>query len=870
MGISSCIKLFATILTLLLFTIGVMVFQAFGIQNDIATSENHRYRSLLLAGELFQSSEDLTRMARMYVTTGNPVYKRHYFEILDIREGVKPRPQNYTSTYWHFVTVGEDVVIEQGKAISLLAMMQNTGFSGQEIALMREAKVNSDRLIKLETKAFATLDESYDRQNSFIGYGVSEREHAIQLLFGEQYISEKTKIMKPIQQFNDLLNARTQSQLSNEFARLYRQIVGIMLLIIIALIIVMIAIFYTRRAILRPLVQLRNQAIHIAHGDYTARYHIDTENEFAELGMTFNSMAEAIDQDITKRKLTEESMRQATMVYENSSEAMMVTNADNIIISVNPAFTDVTGYTPDEIVGKSPDILYIHPQDESFFPEMQATLKSTGRWKGELTCRRKNGEIYIEWRRMNAIRSENGSIHRWVTLFSDITQKKKSDESIWEQTNFDSLTRLPNRHMFHSRLEQEIKKANRSRLSIALILLDLDHFKEINDTYGHSVGDLLLKEAARRLSSCVREVDTVARLGGDEFAVILGELNNTISVSRIVRNILNNMAEPFQLRNIVIHISASIGITFYPRDTTDMEELVRNGDQAMYAAKKQGRNYFSYFTPSLQEAAQTRMRLSSDLRGAVVGNQFQVHYQPIVKLATGVIHKAEALLRWNHPKLGLINPIDFIAIAEETRMIVDIGDWMFRTAVQQANHWRRLYCADFQISINTSPVQFHRDVNLHKTWPSFLRNQELPGQSVTIEITEGMLMDTRPAITAKLVAFRNAGIQVSIDDFGTGYSSLGYLKKFNVDYLKIDRSFVQNLGPDSEDLALCEAIIVMAHKLGIKVVAEGIETKKQHDLLVLAGCDFGQGNLFSKPVPADEFEKLIEHTLCAIEPHRKT
>ena len=415
--------------------------------------------------------------------------------------------------------------------------------------------------------------------------------------------------------------------------------------------------------------------------------------------------------------------------------------------------------------------------------------------------------------------------------------------------------------MFHNRLEQEIKKANRSGSSIALLLLDLDHFKEVNDTYGHKVGDLLLKEAAWRLSSCVRGIDTVARLGGDEFTVILGGLNNTISINRVVRDILHKMAEPFRLGDEVAYVSASIGVTFYPQDAAEVEALVRNGDQAMYAAKNQGRNCFSYFTRTLQEAAQIRMRLASDLRSALTGNQFQLHYQPIVELATGVIHKAEALLRWHHPKLGLVNPADFISIAEETRMIVDIGDWVFRTAAQQTKVWRASHCAQFQISINTSPVQFRKGVDLHKTWLGFLQELELPGQSLVIEITEGLLMDASPDVTSKLLTFRNAGIQISMDDFGTGYSSLGYLKKFDIDHLKIDQSFVQSLAPDSNDLALCEAIIVMAHKLGISVIAEGIETMEQRHLLSLAECDYGQGNLFSKPVSADEFEKLMDERL---------
>ncbi|ARO87691.1 hypothetical protein EBAPG3_007840 [Nitrosospira lacus] len=859
MKISFFIKFFTTILMLLFLAIGTMVYQAFGIQNDIVLSENHRHHSLLLAGQLFQSSEDLTRMARTYVTTGNPAYKQYFFEILDIREGVKPRPQNYSATYWHLRAAGKNSISGHGKAVPLLEMMDSEGFSEEEIALMQEAKANSDELTKLEKQAIAALSGLYDDgRGNLTVHGAPDREFAIGLLFGERYIAGKAAIMAPIQQFTELLDMRTRARINDELTRLHRQILLVMVFIIIALLALVVTIFYMRRTILRPLVQLRGQAIQLTQGDYAARCDIDTENELAELGNTFNSMASAIERDVTARKLGEESMRQATMVFENSSEAMMVASADNIIISINPAFTRVTGYTPDEVVGKDPGILDSGLHDEFFFQAMRTSLEATGHWEGEITGRRKNAEIYFEWRKVNAIYDEEGSVHRWITLFSDITLKKKSDELIWEQANFDPLTSLPNRYMFHNRLEQEIKKANRAGSSIALILLDLDHFKEVNDTYGHNIGDLLLKEAAWRLSSCVRGIDTVARLGGDEFTVILGGLNNTISINRVVRDILHEMAEPFRLGNEVAYVSASIGVTFYPQDANDIEALVRNGDQAMYAAKNQGRNCASYFTRTLHEAAQTRMRLASDLRGALAGGQFQLHYQPILELATGTVHKAEALLRWHHPKLGLVNPADFISIAEETRMIVDIGDWVFRTAVQQAKDWRMSHCAEFQISINTSPVQYRKDVDLHETWLEYLQELELPGQSVVIEITEGLLMDASPAVTSKFLAFRNAGLQISMDDFGTGYSSLGYLKRFDIDYLKIDQSFVQSLAPESNDLALCEAIIVMAHKLGIKVIAEGIETEAQRDLLALSGCDYGQGNLFSKPVPADEFENLIK------------
>lgn len=447
----------------------------------------------------------------------------------------------------------------------------------------------------------------------------------------------------------------------------------------------------------------------------------------------------------------------------------------------------------------------------------------------------------------------------FIGVARDITEKKSSETLIWQQANFDTLTGLANRHMLQDRMKQEIKKAHRANLPLALMVLDLDRFKEVNDTLGHDAGDFLLKEATQRLSVCVREADTVARLGGDEFAVILGELNDTDCVDRIALLILQKFAEPFQLGDQKVYISTSIGITFYPEDASSFDELLKNADQAMYAAKHQGRNRCSYYAPSMQEAVLAKMRMANDLRYALgeMSSSFYLAYQPIVALATGAIHKAEALIRWQHPTRGLINPAEFISVAEETQMIIQIGDWVFHEAARQVARWRLSHHQEFQISINVSPVQIHNTIKI-QNWLEHLQKLNLPGQSIVMEITEGLLLDASTGVTEQLHEFHKAGIEVSLDDFGTGYSSLSYIKKFNIDNIKIDQSFVRNLTAESDDMVLCEAMIAMAHKLGIKVIAEGVETSEQRDLLAAAGCDYGQGYLFSRPVMADKFEMLLD------------
>ncbi len=568
-------------------------------------------------------------------------------------------------------------------------------------------------------------------------------------------------------------------------------------------------------------------------------------------------LASHLNEEISERKKTEQELHLAAMVYKNSSEAMSVTDSKGNIISINPAFTEITGYTLEEVVGRNASLLSSGRHDHEFYRAMWNRINSTGQWQGEIWNRHKNGELYLEWITINAIYHDDGSLHRYVSLFSDITQKKESEELVWQHANFDSLTGLPNHRMFHDRLEQEIKKSHRSGLPMALMMLDLDRFKEVNDTLGHAQGDVLLVEAARRIVECVRESDTVARLGSDEFTVILSELEDAHCVERIAQNIIERLAAPFSLLQEMVYVSASMGITLYPNDAQNADVLIKNADQAMYLAKNSGRGRFSYFTAALQDAAQSRIRLGNDLRGALVGQQFQVFYQPIVTLANGAIHKAEALLRWQHPTRGFISPAEFIPVAEETGMIVDIGDWVFREVANQAAHWRASHSPEFQISVNVSPVQFrHKGANF-KAWLDYLQKLDLPGQNIVLEITEGLLLDANNSVTDQLLSFRDAGIQVALDDFGTGYSSLSYLKKFDIDYIKIDQSFIQNMGEDMNDQALCEAIIVMAHKLGLKVIAEGVETELQRDLLAAYGCDYAQGWLYSKAVPAGEFESLL-------------
>jgi len=555
-------------------------------------------------------------------------------------------------------------------------------------------------------------------------------------------------------------------------------------------------------------------------------------------------------EDISERKKSEESMQLAALMYQNSSEGMMVTDAEGKILSVNPAFSHISGYAKEEVIGHQAYELTSGGQDINFYSRMRQTISDTGHWEGEIWHQHKNGDHYLVALRFNTVYDKDGKALRHVALFSDITKKKATEEAIWKQANFDALTGLPNRRMFNDRLRQEMKKASRDFLPMALVFIDLDGFKAVNDKLGHDYGDILLKQVAERLLQSVRNTDTVARLGGDEFTVILSEMKESADAVRIVQDILTNMSTPFRLGQEVAEISASIGITLYPEDAQDAETLIKNADQAMYAAKQQGRNRFNYFAPFMQEASQMRIELANELRAALKLGEFRLIYQPIHNLRSGRIEMAEALVRWQHPERGLLTPAQFIEVAEHSGLISALGEWVFEEAAQQVKRLQDAGGVNFQICVNKSAWQFrHESVSVNH-WIELLDKFALSPHSIVIEITENLLLEANREVAIRLKSLRDAHMQVSLDDFGAGYSSLAVLKHFKLDYLKLDPGFTNN--PD-----LCEAITVMAHRMGIKVVAEHVETEQQMANLTAAGCDFAQGYLLKGPISAEELTQLL-------------
>jgi len=551
------------------------------------------------------------------------------------------------------------------------------------------------------------------------------------------------------------------------------------------------------------------------------------------------------------------------LALEGSGDGVWDWNPQSNELICSRRLKEILGYSEDDFFDYSENWEQrIHPEDlPAMLSALNACLNGAASfYRSEYRVQCKEGKWkWVLARAIVVARDADKKPLRMTGTVSDISEKRRAEEVIWQQANFDPLTGLPNRRLFRDRLDQEVKKSHRTGFPVALLFIDLDHFKEANDVLGHDMGDLLLIEAANRISSCVRESDTVARLGGDEFTAILPQHDDVAHVKSIAQKMVDALAQPFHLGNEVVYLSGSIGITFYPTDASDSEELIRNADQAMYAAKSGGRNQFRYFTRLMQQQAHDRLRLIGDLRNALREDQFEVYYQPIVDLATEHITKAEALLRWHHPKLGLIEPLSFISFAEETGLINEIGDWVFKQAAACAKSCSARLGIPFQISVNKSPIQFlshYESVN----WPNHLRNSGMPGSSISVEITEGILLNASAIVVNKLLQYRDAGIQVAIDDFGTGYSSMAYLRKFDVDYLKVDQSFIRDMVYDVGNRAIVKSIVVMAHELGLQVIAEGIETAEQRQLVIDSGCDFGQGFLFSKAIPHNEFERLLAHS----------
>ena len=561
--------------------------------------------------------------------------------------------------------------------------------------------------------------------------------------------------------------------------------------------------------------------------------------------------------DLTEHKRSQQQLHLAAKVFEGAGEAIMITDGECRIISINQAFTRITGYSSAEVIGQNPRLLNAGIQSPQFYADMWADIASGGYWQGEVWNRRKNGDVFPEWLSITALIDVCGQATHYIGIFSDISERKQAEERIRFLAQHDALTGLPNRLLLHDRLEHSFACANREDRQIALLFLDLDNFKTINDSLGHQIGDQVLQQVAIRLEEELRAVDTVCRQGGDEFIIVLNDIGEVNDAAIVSEKLKQALARPMPIGGMELDLTASIGIAIYPNDGVDCETLIKNADAAMYFAKQSGRNNFQFFTDHMNQAASERLAMEGALRRSILGKELEVYFQPQIDLASGRMCGAEALLRWNHPRLGLLTPDRFITLAEESGLIVPIGEWVLEEVCGFARQWRDQGLDVVPLAVNLSAVQF-RQKNILERISRIIQNAGLPPKSIELELTESFLMDDVETCGQLMKALSDLGVSLAIDDFGTGYSNLGYLKRYYIDKLKIDQSFVHDIAAAQDSQTIVGAIINLAKNLGMKVVAEGIEEPIQVGFLKTQGCDQGQGYHFGHPMPAGEFVKLLQ------------
>ena len=1140
MKIRDLSKMVAIATLAMLCAMGVVIFHALQIQDAVMHSADHRLRSIMLANELFQSSEDLTRMARSYVSTGDPAYERRYNAILEIRNGQRVRPLHYSPTHWNLAGMEQAPPVPMGRALPLGELMRREGVAESEFDLLRQSQANSDALVTLERQAFA------------LAVGGARREAAVALLYGAAYLQAKAGIMAPIQRFSDSVDLRTKSELHELQQQLQRQVTRLLALVLLALVGVVGVILYTRHAVLGPLRLLGGHAEQVAHGHYTARCALPADNELGQLGIHFNHMLDAIERDITGRERGEQALARANLdlagresllkqifdtssvaiflvdkggvithanarmadmfgwpvatligmryvelvhrseresgqqkmlalldsellsvdlerhywraddssflghltgkrfydgdgaerglvgviaditarrlaeqrarhhnqvlemlaaqaplcqvldtiatdietiypgllcailllddeerqlrvaaapglaqsyrdgvaalvpsdaagasgdgvlaallagrrvvladcagapdsallalagaaglgacwsqpmhssqgkvlgifslfqrqprqpapaelellaeearlaalaidksaaearlqlaasVFTHAREGIMITDANGIIIEVNDTFTRITGYSHHEARGQNPRILNSGHQPPDYYAGMWKALIETGHWDGEAWNQRKNGEIHAEMITISAVRDAAGKTQNYVALFTDITPLKEHQRQLEYIAHYDALTGLPNRVLLADRLQHALAQSQRRGQSLALVYLDLDGFKAVNDQYGHQVGDALLVTLAGRMQAALREGDTIARIGGDEFVAVLVDLDRPRDCEPVLARLLQAAADPVPVEQQVLRVSASIGVTLYPRDGADADLLMRHADQAMYLAKQAGKNRYHLFDVDQDLAEKTYRESLGHIRRALERGEFALHYQPRVNMRSGSLIGVEALIRWQHPQRGLLPPAAFLPVINEHQIGVELGEWVIGSALAQMDAWRRAGLR-LPVSVNVGARQLQQGDFVARLTELLAAQPALPPEWLELEILETSALEDMAQVSKVMHACRALGVRFALDDFGTGYSSLTYLKRLPVEWLKIDQSFVRDMLEDPEDLAIIEGVVGLAAAFRRQVIAEGVESVAHGELLILLGCAQAQGFGISAALPA--------------------
>ncbi|MDE2584008.1 MAG: EAL domain-containing protein [Betaproteobacteria bacterium] len=853
-GFSGGLWLSLLLLTLLVVAFGVYVWS----EKQIDRANEQRYLSRLLAAELRQSSDDLTRMVRAYVVTGDPAFRRYYQDILDIRDGRKPRPENYDRIYWDFVTAGKAPgpdALARTPAVPLLELMERAGFTLAEFRKLAEAKANSDTLTATEFEAMGLVEAAAPGDEAV-------RAKARAMVFGNKYLQAKAAIMQPIDDFFLLVEARTQESVQ----RAEIQSIGFRLLFVCLGLGLVVMLWHTygllHRILGGTLDEVQSRLAAIGSGNFSTPIDVPPGLEGSVMGQLRQTQLQLKELDLERQLSQQELVKSQELLLQSQHLASLgyfILSPDSGELETSEVFNSIFGIAPHELRKVEDWLAAIAPEQQERYRKLLAELRGKEGdvdWEYPIV-RAQDGTT--RWVRMVAQISldREGRPTRWFGNVQDITERKLAEERIHSLAFYDPLTGLANRRLLNDRLQHAIASSARSAEFGALIMLDLDHFKTLNDSRGHAVGDQLLVQVAQRLHTGVREGDTVARLGGDEFVILLESLDSVEQAAAaeamtVAEKILSILNAPYTLEERDYHSTSSIGVTLLRGYATPAETLLRQADLALYQAKSTGRNATRFYQPALQEAIELRASREEGLRRALKGNELALYYQPQVD-GQGQVLGAEALLRWLPLDGAPVPPADFIPLAEETGLITQIGAWVLETACAQLKQW----AADARtqhliLAVNVSPRQFRNPDFELQVREASLRHGVDPSR-LKLELTESVVLDDLEGTIVRMASLRQLGFRFSMDDFGTGYSSLSCLRQLPLDQIKIDQSFVRDIGSDPDDAAIVEAIIAMSRTLDLQVVAEGVESELQRTFLADKGCHVFQGYLFGRPVPAQDF-----------------
>lgn len=822
-------------------------------EKQIDHANELRQRSYLLASELRQSSDDLTRMVRTYVATGNPLYKKHYQEILDIRDGLKPRPLDAYNIYWDLtLTDDKRPRPNSNQAIPLLELMRQAGFTKVEFSKLAQAKANSDELTNTEYAAMRLLESTST---------ISEvnRSKATAMLYDAHYHQAKAEIMLPISQFIELVNERTLEAVyfTEKVALILRYI---FILASLSLTYLLWRSYQSLHAILGGSVdEVHAHIARIGSGEF--RTPIPNISGAAGSVMSWLSETQhelALLDD--ERKKSEEIIRAQNdfmnTIFDNEPECVKVIAQDGQLLKMNQAGLSMLEVDSIEEARQYGLSEFIMPEYRKAFIELIRSVFRGDSGKLEFFVKGKMGTVRCLETHAAPLRDASGQVISLLGVTRDITQAKQYQNQLEHIAHYDALTSLPNRVLLADRLQQAMSQSQRRGLSLAVAYLDLDGFKAVNDRQGHDVGDELLVVIAQRMKLALREGDSLARIGGDEFVAILIDLEQPNDCEPFLARILQAAAAPVVLNGVVLQVSASIGVTMYPQDAADAEQLMRHADQAMYLAKQSGKNRFHLFDIAQDEALQIQRESREQIRLALERREFVLYYQPKVNMKTGAVIGVEALIRWQHPERGLLPPALFLPIIEEDRLSVALGEWVIDTALNQMSAWRAIGL-DIPVSVNVGARQLQQDDFVPLIKELLMAHPDIPPDWLELEILETSALEDMAQISEVMRACRALGVQFALDDFGTGYSSLTYLKHLPAELLKIDQSFVRDMLIDSDDLALVEGVIGLSTAFRRRVIAEGVETIAHGTLLLSLGCELAQGYGIARPMVAADLSGWV-------------